>query len=166
MIELIISELSKVLIMFLIFGGFNSELAYLQCLITLLMIRSFTGGLHFETYAGCFIFSLIFFSLSIMSANALYLSSSLALTIYIVALVTIMLCSPTQSKNRPPLSKHKQLSANIISIVIITGLFLIYFVYPKCFVIKYSIWVVLYQTLQLIISKGVNYYEKKKETTC
>ncbi len=77
-----------------------------------------------------------------------------------------MLCSPTQSKNRPPLSKHKQLSANIISIVIITGLFLIYFVYPKCFVIKYSIWVVLYQTLQLIISKGVNYYEKKKETTC
>src|SRR6056297_1238572 len=94
MIELFISESSKILIMFLIFYSFNNELAYIQSLITLVSLRLFTGGLHFEDYICCFIFSLFFFSISIISSNILGLTSSISLMIYVFAVVTVFTCSP------------------------------------------------------------------------
>lgn len=131
MIELFVSESTKILIMFFIFYNFNSEFSYVISLITLTPLRLFTGGLHFQNYKSCFIFSLSFFSVSIISANIFYLKPSIALMIYAFAIVTIFTCSPAQSKKD-----------------------LYYLNASK-----------IYQALQLIISKGVNYYEKKNKPT-
>jgi accessory gene regulator B len=162
MIELFVSESSKILIMYFIFYNFNSEFSYVISLITLTPLRLFTGGLHFEKYKSCFIFSLSFFSVSIISANIFYLTPSIVLIIYTFVIVSIFTCSPTQSKKRPPLSKRKKNLSRLIGMIIVTVFFLIYLIYPNFYVIKYSIWVLFYQALQLIISKGVNCYEKKK----
>lgn len=164
MIELFVSESTKILIMFFIFYNFNSEFSYVLSLITLTPIRLFTGGLHFQNYKTCFIFSLSFFSVSIISANILYLNPIIVLNIYTFVIVAIFTCSPAQSNNRPALSKRKQNSSRLIGMIIVTVIFFIYSIYPNFYLIKYSIWVLFYQALQLIISKGVNYYEKKKQT--
>ena len=55
-LELVIGELSKLLILFFIFWVLDKATDFICSLLILMMIRVFTGGLHFKHYGICIIY--------------------------------------------------------------------------------------------------------------
>lgn len=160
-LRVIIGDLSKLVILYIVFFTVNRSAEYLMALLALSIIRLYTGGLHFKTYTGCLLFTFLFFASSIYLASSNLVSQSGLIVIELTSLFFIALFSPITSKNRPDYSAKKRLQFKIIGCIAVI-LHLIGFVATKnnpYFMI--SIWVIFLQSIQLMIAKGVENREKE-----
>lgn len=154
-LEFIYNDLSKTLLLFLFFTILDFTLDFIYLSIIIFTIRIFTGGLHFKTYSGCLLFSLLFF------VSAIYLKSNFILTdviivfMYIFSLVTFIGLAPISSKTRPKYSKSKRRKFKILSILVITIYFVLNLYSNTDPYLIYGIWAMALQSLQIIIAKGV-----------
>lgn len=162
-LEVIFNEVSKLIILLIIFSilGFTTDFIY--SVIALLSIRPFTGGLHFKSYAECFIFTVFFFSASLFLKNNIILGPHYLILLFIFSLFVILLVAPISGENRPANSNKKLFKFKLTGITVLT----IHFVLACLFTIKHpyiinSTWVFALQSIQLLIGKGVNIYEKEK----
>ena len=64
LIKTLSADTSKVILLGIIFH--NHFLTYIVAMTILFLLRSFSGGIHNNTYMGCFMSTLIYFLLSIM----------------------------------------------------------------------------------------------------
>lgn len=160
-LNVIVGDLSKLVLLYLLFLAFNCQTDYLMALAVLSIIRVYTGGLHFKTYRGCLLFSLLFFSASIYLTNFQLLPRPSMIGIGTLGIGAIILLSPVTSKNRPNYSSAKRLQFRIMGSAA-AALHLIGFMATKnnpYFTI--AIWVIFLQAIQLMIAKGVEHREKE-----
>lgn len=153
-LRVIIGDLSKLMILYIVFFAVNRSAEYLMALLALSIIRLYTGGLHFKTYTGCLFFTFSFFTSSMYLATSDLVSRSGLIIIGLISLFIIALFSPITSKNRPDYSVKKRLQFKIIGCTAVT-FHLIGFMATKnnpYFLI--SIWVIFLQSIQLMIAKG------------
>lgn len=160
-LEVLINEISKLLILLILFSVAGKTKEFIYSLLALITIRPFAGGLHFKSYAGCLVFSGIFFASSMFLNNNIYLASNIPI-IFILLIATILFIAPITSENRPVYSKEKLLQFKLISLAIILIHFIAYTILNENSYLNNSIWIFILQSIQLIIKKGVNLYEKKK----
>lgn len=153
-LEVILNDLSKIALLFLIFSFLNKQINFIYCLISLIPIRAYTGGIHYKTYTGCLIFSGIFFYISIFLSNHFSTSYFIVMIQIIFSLLIIILLAPITSKNRPSYSKKKILQFKIFSILIVLFHFVMYFSTKNNPYFTNSIWVITIQCIQLLIAKG------------
>lgn len=158
-IEVVISDFSKLFIMFIIFASLGKENEFIYASLSLFVLRTFTGGLHFKTYWGCLVFSILFFSASIYSAASFYLNSFTIITSYSLLMLAIGLFAPVVHRSRPEPSKSKKIRFKIISIAYLMVHLLMCLITNKNPYIEIATWVFIYQGVQLLIGKGVSKYE-------
>lgn len=161
-LEIIYNDLSKFLILLIIFSILGKTVDFIFSSLILLMIRPFTGGLHFTTYKGCIIFSGIFFYLSILLKNNISLNSTIVIISLIFSLLVIILFAPITHKSRPKYSKEKKRQFKLISIIFILFHFALYYLINKNPYFINSIWVLTLQSFQILIAKGVRNYDERK----
>ena len=107
-LELITSDLSKCIILLCLFAILGKTADYVYSSLALLMIRSFTGGLHFKKYIGCIIFTGFFFCISILLKTHISLNFTILSTLFIFSSFTIFLFAPLCDKSRPNYSNQKR----------------------------------------------------------
>lgn len=160
-IEVLFNDISKILILLVVFFILGKTREFIYSVIALLTLRPFTGGFHFKSYMGCLLFTGGFFVSSIaLNANA-YISTFI-LILFVFSSITILMTAPIISKNRPRYSHKKQLHFKFIGLSIVIVHFIAYVVTNKNPYFRNSIWVFALQSIELLIKKGVAIYEKRK----
>lgn len=148
----IFSEVSKILIMGLLFHG--QLPLYIFALFVMFFLRSFMGGLHFYTYLQCLLGSALYLGLSI------YVLPNISIQLYlqiILLLLSILICNrigPLTSKYRPESCKRHFTKYKRLVITFILLYTLILYIMPRnnpylCV----GFWVIMLHSLQLIIAK-------------
>ena len=151
LVKTISSELSKIIIMAFLFR--NHIPVYIFALFALFFLRSFGGGIHFNTYIGCLITTVSYFVLAIL------VLPSLEVPFYIKFLalnVCMILCSripPATSKYRPPLSQPKIIICQNITTTFVFCFTILLYIFPESHYITVGFWVIILHLLQLIVAK-------------
>ncbi len=156
----LLHEASKFVIMLFIFSRFHAGTEYLVAALTLCMLRHNMGGIHFRQYWSCFGFSLFF--LASVIAMAEFCQVNLPVQIITISLCILMtfLTGPVQSGTRPAMDK-KQFMRYRNNACVIMAVCMVLFICMKSFTYRDLIyWVIVFQTLQLIVAK---IYERRKK---
>lgn len=160
-LQVVLGEISKLVLLFLIFFSMGWHQEFGMAVVSLTLLRLYTGGLHFKTYVGCLTFSLMFFTAVIFLSQSYALSQGTMLTLGLGSLAVIAVIAPVTSKNRPNYNKKQRFIFKIV------GCTVIYLHIVGAVTIKnnpyftVAMWVIFLQTVQLLIAKGMTYYEKK-----
>lgn len=157
----LLSDFSKMILLYGLFFIFHMEKAYIYSLCTLLLIRSFTGGLHFKKYWSCFLFTGMFFSATLICIHYIPLNNSIVNFSIIIAILSIGIVGPLQSNKRPELSSKNKRINIILAISILFIHLVLYYIFPNSYYLTCAIWTIILQTVQLLISKGVMLMKNK-----
>lgn len=160
-IKTLSADISKVIILGMIFH--NYFLFYIVAMTVLFLLRSFSGGIHNNTYIGCFMSTLIYFLLSIVILPQITISFSIKILLLTACIVICEWIGPITSKHRPPLSLAK---ISICKSITVTNIFLIILItniIPSSPYITTGFWVVILHTLQLIVAKLIIAVKSKKK---
>jgi accessory gene regulator B len=153
--QIIGSDLSKVLIIFIPFLLSGHLVEYLTILILTFLLKSQTGGFHFKNYMSCLTFTFTYFAAVFLMSKVL-LPTPVLITIGVFSLLIITWLSPMLSKQR---KKLKRINTQVLRIraVSIAALYLLFFVIKINPFTLCAIWVVVIQSFLLMIQKGVLY---------
>lgn len=147
---IIFSELSKFLIMAVLFH--NRIVLYVYAAVLLSVLRVSTGGLHAKTYWGCLLMSLLFFCAAVYLLPQIRISKLWMCILVLGCMAAICLVGPVASVYRAQLDKHRKKRLVFQSLTAILIQLILFWVFDnKLFVV--GNWVIVLQTAQLIISK-------------
>lgn len=165
-IKTLSADISKVIILGIIFH--KHFLSYIIAMTVLFLLRSFSGGIHNNTYIGCFISTLIYFLLSIIILPQITISFSIKILLLTACIVLCEWIGPITSKHRPPLSQAKIAICKSITVTNIFLFIAIANIIPNSPYITVGFWVVILHTLQLVLAKLLIVTKMKKggNTAC
>ncbi len=153
-IKIIFTETSKFLILLLFFFILGRHKEFLFAVITLVPLRCNMGGIHFRTYLGCLVATFFIFTTSILVfPDHLDTDVQLATLLLVICLMVNIIIGPVINPTRPPLTKmdvkqiRMKVSITLFLYILLVNLFEINS-YILC-----GMWIIVEQTLQLIIAK-------------
>lgn len=165
-IQVIIEELSKLVILLLISFPLGHTNKVLIVTIVLLSIRCNCGGLHFSNYINCFLFTTIFYASAIVLSYYPLPNSILSLGL-LISLGIFAITGPITSPMRPRLSPREvQKYSRRVTLFLI--------IYSTALILLESLpyrnliyWVIVLQIFQLLcarITQKGEVYEKVYDT--
>jgi accessory gene regulator B len=147
------------MIVFLIFG--QVEMFFYILLFTI-STRTFIGGVHFDSFIGCTLFTTVFFILICYLSKSVELSQTMGLWIFAFAIIVFFINAPVISINRPAYDKKQRIKFKIVAITVTSIYLLIFLSSINSDFTQVILWGVCLSTIQLLIGKEVNrYYEKQ-----
>ena len=153
----IFNDLSKLLILLIIFSFLGLFYNFLMISIFSIALRVTIGGFHFRKYWSCLLFTFAYY-LIIISINKFILNDMILIIIYIVAAFCIIWLAPMTSLERAAIRKTSIGTYKFIAFMILSLYFLIYII-KKDSISQLSLLTSIAQSIQLLIMKGVNIYE-------
>ncbi len=156
------AEISKAIII----GAFYiSRLPlFLWTLLVFWLMRQSTGGLHYKTYPSCLLASFSFFILSIDILPLIPTSRLIQLIILLACVLISHRIGPVISDIHIPLTQEAISQAKLRLITIIAGYMLLLFIMPESPYITAGFWIIILNTLQLIVAKIRKEVKKEHET--
>lgn len=148
-------ECSKFILLGIILGLLGRFQEYMITILVLLPLRIFSGGIHFNHYLSCFLFTGVFIACPIYLQNMVSMPESGQLLLLLVCLITTAIVGPVASKKRPPLSRERyrlfrRITCGLLLLYII--LFGIVRTFPGE---NICLLVIVLQTIQLLCAKMV-----------
>jgi len=147
----LLSEISKLIIMGFLF--YDCLDIYLIASITLLLLRTSTGGLHCKTYLSCLIVSCLYMLVCIRLLPLIPLSRFTTIILLFICLIINYSIGPVTSVIHKPLSKENNQKGRIRALIIIFFYILITAIIPEHSYACVASRVIIAHTLQLIIAK-------------
>lgn len=145
------SEISKMIILAVLF--YKHLPLYFFALFIMLILRTYTGGIHFYTYIGCLVTTTIFLVLGIIVLPNIVVPLNIKLFLLLLCIITCYHIGPIPSKYRPPYSEQFIRKCKlIVSSAICIYTFVLYIVPDSKYMIV-GFWIIILHTLQLIIAK-------------
>lgn len=145
-----LSELSKALIICILF--YDKLSLFIWCLIIFHLMRSCTGGLHFKGYFSCLIASAIIFILSIRVLPIINIPKILISILLLLFILISYYIGPITSEIHLELSKHSILFSKIRLTFYIFIYIIIMFIIPSNSYLLSGFWVIVINTIQLIVA--------------
>lgn len=156
-------EGSKLIVFGLLFGILGLFMEYLVTLAVLLPIRIFAGGLHFNHYSSCFLFT-AFFLVCPLALRHIMPPDGIQIALLAACMLTTLAIGPIPSIKRPPFSYRRYTQFRLIAGGVIAIYLFIFAVIREFPGKNICFWVILLQTIQLIcaklVRKGDTIYEK------
>lgn len=146
-------EFSKICIFFIFFSLLGLIPEYLIALLSLMLLRSNGGGLHYKHYISC------------LAVSFLFLCGSITLATYItpptiLACFTSLLCSligywlvPIASSNRPPATVEQAKKSKRNTMFIILEFIILICICPHNTYIFIGYWTIILHIFQLVIAR-------------
>ena len=151
----IVSEGSKLLIMYIIFHSLHMTREYFITLIVLLSVRNFSGGIHLKHYTSCLLFTFGFILSIILMSRAVALNAMIEGGLLLIAAVLLLITGPVTSDSRPALSPEQDRSFRRTGFVIILIYSFVLFCMKTLTCHDLIFWVIVFQILQLIAAKMI-----------
>lgn len=145
------SEISKIMIMGILFHRQLPQ--YFFALFIMVFLRSSTGGLHFYTYAGCLITSILYMFLALIALPHIVIQKSLQLLLLLFCIVCCYLIGPVASRYRPKTSEQQREHRRNITCLFLFFYSLALYIIPESPFIITGFWVIILHSLQLILAK-------------
>lgn len=147
----ILGELLKFIFLIFIFSIIHTLVFFGVSLIILILIRTFSGGLHFNTFNKCLLFSIIVFIFTSLLAPLLPRLPSLAYYFLgVFSIILIFVESPNPSFKRPIKDKKRRYSLKIISSFLsIFCLIILFFFQNDTSILNCGFFTILIQSFQL-----------------
>lgn len=161
--NVILNEGLKLVTLFILFSVFGVIDLFLTSLMSLVILRIFTGGIHHPSQFGCWLISAVFFSASILLSY--FYSFTFMSPAYIVAfsisIITIAWLAPIESPYRPMKVASNRLKFKVIALAvfIITWIFLHYIPMTNQSY-QVGLFTLLFQCLQMLIAKAIMVYKE------
>lgn len=151
--KLIGVELSKFIILLIIFIIMGKWGEFLISITMLLPLRCNLGGLHFKTYYSCLFATFVIFFIAIFLLPNIILSRTLVSLLMGCCILLTWKLGPIMNPTRPPLQKSKIIKLKKRAVLILIFYTVLYCTFPNNTYIICSIWITVEQTLQLLLSK-------------
>ena len=151
-------ELGKIVAIGCMF--YNCYTLYLLCVLLLGLLRPATGGIHCKTYRGCLIASGVYFVACIYFLPYIEVSHIIRIGILMLCMVMNLIIGPVVSKNHKPLSEKAVKRLLIHSFAVVSCFTIFTFINPYHEFAVSGFWIVVLNTLQLMIAKIIR-KEKK-----
>lgn len=157
-LSLILNDSSKIIILSLIFMLLGNIKFFLItfCISTVLRIN--IGGFHFKKYIHCLLFTLVYYFLLL----GIYLSDfshMVMFQLFVISLLIQLMLAPVVSPQRKTIHYPNKKIFKLKSLLMSLVTFSLYIINNSPYN-KTSIWVVIIQSLLILIQKGVKLYEK------
>lgn len=146
----ILSEISKFFIMGLFFSYISCTSYYLWAICILLILRYYSGGLHFNTYWKCFASSFLYLFLCIKLLPLLQFHKALQLIALLVCIIIAYFIVPVPSIYRPDMNTKKKKFYRIHLFLIIFIYFMLVYILPTNTFLTIGVWVIILHILQLL----------------
>ncbi len=146
-----LGELSKMLIMGFLFH--RQLKLYLFLLFLMCLLRSFSGGIHFYTYKGCLLGSIIYMGTVIYILSRIEPPVYLQLFGLLICIISCYAIGPVLSKYRTNFPEKQLCFCRNITCLIIFAYAIITYIIPAN---PYSIsgfWMIILHSLQLYVAK-------------
>lgn len=151
LLKTIASEISKIAIMSILFHDKLS--LYFFALFVMVFIRSAMGGLHFYTYAGCLITSILYLWMSVYVLPCIAIPKYLQILALFLCILICNYVGPITSKYRPKeCEKHFEQCKKFVTVFIFFYALILYIV-PENNYLNVGFWVIILHSLQLIAAK-------------
>lgn len=105
-IENVIEEIKSYFVIFLLFGLIGKMLEVSVCIVTLTILRTWTGGTHMNTSLSCGIVTILFYGVSVF-AGFISIPCVLTLILLVIYMFICVLYAPLASVQRPKLGKER-----------------------------------------------------------
>lgn len=105
-IENVIEEIKSYFVIFLLFGLIGKMLEVSVCIVTLTILRTWTGGTHMNTALSCGIVTILFYGVSVF-AGFISIPCVLTLILLVIYMFICVLYAPLASVQRPKLGKER-----------------------------------------------------------
>lgn len=151
----LITKLTVVLIIVIIL---NSFLEFLYLLISYMLLRTFSFGLHSSKGWICWVWTIVLYVGGSLLIKYIDFNNYITLAIWIISFISFILWAPADTPKRP-LIRAKQRKTQKIKTCIITILFLIIIIFVNVQIIKDSITLAL--LIQSIMVNPLAYYITK-----
>ncbi|GKX28530.1 hypothetical protein SH1V18_10100 [Vallitalea longa] len=162
------SELAKIVILMLFFGFIGKLNEFLFALVVLMLIRPYSGGLHFNSFMGCFLFTFGFFVLnvailpSLPSLSYIY-NPSIYIAFLPISSLIMLLCSPMPSKYRPISDKQIKKKYKYLATLFTVAIYIILLLINISPLLKaIGLWTIILQATQLLIGACIASEKFKK----
>lgn len=165
----LLHEVSKFILLYVIFFLLHMEHEYLSAIAVLLSIRNFSGGIHLNTYWGCFLFTFFFLFGAIAVSRMIVFAPAVQNLLLLTGALILFFTGPVTSDNRPKLTRRQNRIYKSIGSAV-TFLYFLLFLCEETFTFRnLFFWVIVFQILQLIAAKihkkGDHHEENNTECT-
>lgn len=162
-IDVILNEVFKLILLLLMFSIIGELKAFVYCCIILLLFRPLLGGFHLNGFISCYIFTILFFGSVIFLSNRISISIHLLSFLFVFNLITIIKFRLISLSDKHQYTTMQRILHTNIPIVALCIHFIIYLFKSDSLYFKISICTITLHSIQLIIAKGIEYYEKRKK---
>lgn len=158
-LEVILSDMSKILIMMILFSIIRINNSFIFILLYSIPLRINIGGFHMKKYLSCLLFSIAYYISIFYLDKYLQVETLTLIVIGIICSFVIFYIAPVVPRKRLKTSSikvyHLKIRATIFSVT-----YLLLFIMINNPYTRYGIWVIIVQTILILIAKGVNSHEK------
>lgn len=123
-------DISKILILGIIFYLTGHLIEYSVCTLIMIFIRPGIGGIHFKHYITCFLFSFFIIGCSVFLSDYLDISKSFCLILLTVSMIIFSLTEPVETAGRKKPDSSVRLKLHVTSIVKIALYLLAVYILP------------------------------------
>lgn len=158
-LESFLGDLSKTLILFVAFVILGYGTFFIVVFTATVLLRSNIGGFHAKTYWGCFLFSTSYFTALCYMFTLNLGSRNIQLILVAISILIQLLIAPVTTPQREAITRIDLHPFKIKAMVVSTTIAIIHIIINNPYTLI-STWVVIIQTLLIVIYKGAKYYEK------
>lgn len=159
----LLSDFSKLVILLIFFTVMNKGKIFLIMFVFSTILRINVGGFHFKKYWTCLAFSFMYYN-SLLFVNKLAIDEIFFIFLFILFSIILIWIAPLVSKKRESIRKVKKSRYKIVNFTIVLSYLILYIFINNTFT-KVGLWIIILQSLQLLIMKGVREYESSKKKT-
>jgi len=149
----ILSDISKIVIMGFFFFYIHRILSYLVAISILLVLRTRTGGLHFQHYISCLAISFLILFLAIEILPRISFGIHHYIFFSFLSVLINLSCAPIVSNYRPAPSRVQKRKAKKQALFIISIYTLISILFSNSLYIITGFWIIQLQSLQLFVAR-------------
>jgi accessory gene regulator B len=132
------SMITKLTVVFILSYFLNTFYETLFLTIFYTLVRSFAFGIHASSNLHCWIITLLVYTLVPLIIKSMYITNIYYYLIFVVCSIIIGIYAPADTPKRPLIHEKKRRRCKLITIIIISMLFILSFIINN-FVILYSI---------------------------
>ncbi len=157
-------ELTKFILLGIVASIFGLFAEYAAAMLVLLPIRIFSGGIHFNHYSSCLLFTGLFFAVPILLRDVA-VPYGVQLFALLVCLFITYLTGPVTAEKRRPITYEKYCRFRLISSGLVLMWFLIFAIVKVFPYQNICFWMITLQSIQLLCAKFARkgeIYEKVK----
>ena len=153
-LSILLNEIEKVIGVLSVFIFTGKVKMFLLSFVVLMSLRIFIGGLHFNKRYQCFLFTLLFFLVTVLLSEVFIIDKAMGCLVFCFSLINIVLCAPLPSRHRVLVSEGGKKRLRNMTILILS-MWMICYIFLNGISANIILWTIIVQQLEILYYKFI-----------